>query len=188
MVNNNITTTGDGSDFEILTGEKYDEAAQPAYVFNDKIINKDVTCMNGYIQQLENVLVPPGNMADVLRNTSETSIFSRMVDYYAAPYFNQTITNQYNDWAIANNQPLKDSIFEMRYVSSRSQNATLTIDPDNNALGAGRYLKYDLGWNQYYPSHANVSSLDYTITDMGALFAPDDDAIRKYFLPGGAGA
>lgn len=65
MVNNNITTTGDGSDFEILTREKYDEAAQPAYVFNDKIINKDVTCMNGYIQQLENVLVPPGNMADV---------------------------------------------------------------------------------------------------------------------------
>lgn len=188
MVSNNITTTGSPSDFEILTGEKYNAEEQPAYVFNDKIINKDITCMNGYIQQLENVLVPPGNMADVLRNSAETSIFSRMVDYYAAPYFNQAITNQYNDWAIANNQPLKDSIFEMRYVSSRSQNASLVTDPNNNALGNGRYLKYDLGWNQYYPSHANVSSIDYTITDMGALFAPDDDAIKKYFLPGGAGA
>ncbi|MBM6992024.1 MAG: hypothetical protein I3J02_01975 [Prevotella sp.] len=188
MVNNSITTTGDNSDFQILTGEAYDANESPAYIFNDKIIKKDVTCQNGYIQQLQDVLVPPGNMADVLRSSEETTLFSRMVDYYAAPYFNQTITNQYNDWAIANGAELIDSIFEMRYVSSRSQNATLTQDPDNNTLGNGRYLKYDLGWNQYYPSHANTSSIDYTITDMGALFAPDDDAVKKYFLPGGAGA
>lgn len=188
MVNNNITTAGDGSDFEILTGERYDADNASAYIFNDKIINQDVTCQNGYIHQLQDVLVPPGNMADVLRRAPETSIFSRMVDYYAAPYFNQTVTNNYNDWAVANNAALIDSIFELRYVSSRSQGGSLTVDPGNNALGNGRYLKYDLGWNQYYPAHANTSGIDYSITDMGAIFAPDDDAVRKYFLPGGPGA
>lgn len=188
MVNNGITTTGDESDFQILTGEAYDATESPAYIFGNKIINKDVTCQNGYIQQLQDVLMPPGNMADVLRATPQTSLFSRMVDYYAAPYFNQAITNQYNDWAITNGATLVDSIFEMRYVSSRSQNATLTQDPNGNPLGNGRYLKFDLGWNQYYPSHANTSSIDYTITDMAALFAPEDAAIKQYFLPGGAGA
>lgn len=188
MVNNSITTTGENSDFQILTGEAYDATEAPAYVFGTKIIRKDVTCQNGYIQQLENVLVPPGNMADVLRKSGETQLFSRMVDYYAAPYYNAAITNQYNDWALANGGNLVDSVFEVRYVSSRSQNGSLTVDPDGNALGNGRYLKFDLGWNQYYPSHANTSSIDYSITDMGALFAPSDDAVKKYFLPGGAGA
>lgn len=188
MVNNSITTIGENSDFQILTGEKYDADNNSAYIFNNKIIRKDVTCQNGYIHQLDKVLVPPGNMAEMLRSSKETSLFSRMVDYYAAPYFSQAITNQYNDWALANGAAIKDSIFELRYVSSRSQNAALTIDPDNNALGNGRYLKFDLGWNQYYPAHGNVSSIDYTITDMGALFAPSNDALKKYFLPGGAGA
>lgn len=188
MVNNNITTIGDNSDFSILTGEAYDEASKPAYIFNDRIINRDVTCMNGYIQQLQDVLLPPGNMAQVLRDENETSIFSRMVDYFAAPYYDAATTNQYNDWAVANNAPLKDSIFQVRYLSSRSQNASLVVDPSGNTMGQGRYLTYDPGWNQYYPAHANTSSIDYSITDMGAMFVPCDAAIKKYFLPGGNGA
>lgn len=188
MVNNNITTIGDNSDFSILTGETYDEASKPAYIFNDRIINRDITCMNGYIQQLQDVLLPPGNMAQVLRDENETSIFSRMVDYFAAPYYDAATTNQYNDWAIANNAPLKDSIFQVRYLSSRSQNASLVVDPSGNTMGQGRYLSYDPGWNQYYPAHANTSSIDYSITDMGAMFVPCDAAIKKYFLPGGSGA
>lgn len=188
MVNNNITTIGDNSDFSILTGEAYDEASKPAYIFNDRIINRDVTCMNGYIQQLQDVLLPPGNMAQVLRDENETSIFSRLLDYFAAPYYDAATTNQYNDWAVANNAPLKDSIFQVRYLSSRSQNASLVVDPSGNTMGQGRYLTYDPGWNQYYPAHANTSSIDYTITDMGAMFVPCDAAIKKYFLPGGNGA
>ena len=188
MVNNNITTIGDNSDFSILTGEAYDEASKPAYIFKDRIINRDVTCMNGYIQQLQDVLLPPGNMAQVLRDENETSIFSRMLDYFAAPYYDAATTNQYNDWAVANNAPLKDSIFQVRYLSSRSQNASLVVDPSGNTMGQGRYLAYDPGWNQYYPAHANTSSIDYSITDMGAMFVPCDAAIKKYFLPGGNGA
>ena len=38
MVNNNISTVGDESDFEILTGQPYTERA--AYVFNNRIITK----------------------------------------------------------------------------------------------------------------------------------------------------
>ena len=169
MVNNNITTIGENSDFSILTGEAYDDTEKPAYIFNDRIINRDVTCMNGYIQQLQDVLVPPGNMAQVLRDEEETSIFSRMLDYFSAPYYDATTTNLYNDWAIANGRPLKDSIFQIRYLSSRSQNNTLIVDPDGVTLGQGRYLTYDPGWNQYYPAHANQSSIEYSINDMSAM-------------------
>ena len=69
MVNNNITTIGENSDFSILTGEAYDDTEKPAYIFNDRIINRDVTCMNGYIQQLQDVLVPPGSVSVTTRST-----------------------------------------------------------------------------------------------------------------------
>lgn len=185
MVNNSISTSGSGSDFEILTGAPYTDGA--AYIFDDPIINSDITCQNGYIHQLKNVLVPPGNMPQVLRQNSETSLFSRVLDYFAAPYFDQVTTNNYNDWAVQNNQPVKDSIFQMRYFSSRSQNTSNVVDPNGNSVGTS-FLLWDPGWNQYYPSHANVSSLDYSITDIGAMFVPDDAAFEKYFLPGGDGA
>ncbi len=192
MVNNAISTSGSGSDFEILTGAPYTDGA--AYVFDDPIIHSDVTCQNGYIHQLQNVLVPPGNMPQVLRRNSETSLFSRVLDYYAVPYFDQVTTNQYNDWAVQNNQALKDSIFQLRYFSARSHGSSstnteaVTSDPDGHSLSGGTYLSWDPGWNQYYPSHANTSDLDYTITDIGAMFVPDNDAFEKYFLPGGDGA
>lgn len=183
MVNNGITVTGDNSDFEVLTGSPYSEG--DVFIFNNKIIHSNITCMNGYVHQVEDVLVPPGNMAQVIRKNEETSLFSRMLDYFSAPYFDQTTTNQYNDWATQYGQPLKDSIFQVRYFSSRSQDAALIEDPNGSVVSA--YLSYDPGWNQYYPE-SHYSSSSSTISDMGAMFVPDDNAIKEYFLPGGNGA
>ena len=68
MLNNDITTLGDESDFAILTGTPFTEGT--AYVFNNRVIHGDVTCQNGYVHQMEDVLVPPGNMAQVLRTAT----------------------------------------------------------------------------------------------------------------------
>ena len=194
MVNNAISTSGSGSDFEIITGSPYTEGA--AYVYNDPVIHADITCQNGYIHQLQNVLVAPGNLGQVLRKTPEASYFSHVLDYFAVPYFDLTTTNQYNDWAIANKQPMKDSIFQVRYLSAYSHqdningisSSSVTVDPQGHSIGGGRYLPWDPGWNQYYPSHANASGIDYSIADMGAMFVPENSAWEKYFLPGGDGA
>ena len=63
LIGNNITTQGANSDFEVITGSPYNDSENSAYVFRNKIIHNDVTCKNGYIHQLGNVLVPPGNLA-----------------------------------------------------------------------------------------------------------------------------
>ena len=186
MLNNNITTTGEESDFEVLTGSAYEEG--DTYIFDDKVIAGDVTCQNGYIHQVENLLVPPGNIAQVLQKSSETTLFSRIVDYFAAPYYNSTITNTYNSWALTNGYNTIDSIFEIRYLSSRSQAATLVTDPNNNTISTTQVLSYDPGWNQYYPAKANATDLDITIIDIAAMFVPNDDAMKEYFLAGGNGA
>ncbi|MCR4601912.1 MAG: fasciclin domain-containing protein [Prevotella sp.] len=181
MTSNNITTRGDESDFEVITGTPYDEEEQSAYVFRNKIISADVTCKNGYIHQMEDVLVPPGNLAEVIRNNGESDLFSRMLDRFSAPYYDATTTLNYNNYATQNGLPEIDSIFQKRYLSTRSQGGNLTTDPNNN--NAQYVLPFDPGWNNYN----NGAMGENTSKDIAAMFVPTDEAMKEFFLPGGGG-
>src|SRR5574344_2339592 len=186
MLANDITTAGNESDFAIITGTPYTEGS--AYIFRDQIIKSDITCQNGYIHQVKDVIVPPGNMAQVIRESGETSLFSRMLDRFAIPYFDQTTTNNYNDWAKLHSAQSHDSIYQVRYLSSVSQDQkALNYDTHNNTVSSDYLLPFDPGWNQYYVQNKLQTSVDWTLADIGAMFVPNDDALEKYFVPGGNG-
>ena len=193
MVNNGITTTGSSSDFAIITGEEYDDEEKPVYVYDNKIINKDVTCLNGYIHQVQNVLVQPGNMAQIIGKDPETKYFSHILDYFKVPYEDAATTTTYNSWvsqnpetAAANGYVQHDNIYKVRYLSVISQGADGNTDPNGTAKPTNEVLNYDPGWNGYYPN-SNRSSNDVArITDMGAMFVPTDDALWNYFSSRGA--
>lgn len=181
MISNNITLAGDNSDFEVITGQKYDANNGTAYIFRNPIIHQDVTCLNGYIHQLQNVLLPPGNLAEVIRTNGESKYFSRMLDRFSVPVYTPEVTNNYNDFATVNNLQLIDSIYEKRYYSQRSQGGVaLTMDPNQEPFNYP--LNFDPGWNGYYVQNTNA------LADLEAMFVPTDKAIEEYFLPGGAGA
>lgn len=186
MLKKDITTTGEGSDFAILTGAPYTEGT--AYIFNNRVINGDVTCQNGYVHQMEDVLVPPGNMAQVLRRHDKTKLYSRILDHFAVPFYDATTTRQYNDWAMANNAEPKDSIYQMRYLSVNSQGNSLITDPDGAIKSTNYVLQYDPGWNGYFPGNDGGGGIDAKLLDIGAFFVPDDNAVKRYFLPGGSGS
>jgi len=187
MLANGILTNGEESDFAIITGEPYTEGT--AYVFNDRVLKGDITCQNGYIHQMQDVIVPPGNMAQVLRRKDNTKLFSRILDYFAVPYYDESTTKNYNDWAQLNNKPQIDSIFQLRYLSTRSQGGeTLNRDPNRQTKSSDIILGFDPGWNQYHPAVANAGQRDISIMDMATIFVPSDEAVKKYFLQGGAGA
>lgn len=179
MVTNSITTDGAGSDFAIITGKPYKEGM--AFIYKDQIVNADVTCQNGYIHQMADVIVPPGNLAQMLRNGSDTKLFSRMLDRFSAPYYDGATTANYINYLYQNNiQSAIDSIYQWRYFSSRSQgNSELNQDPDNVSVPADELLPYDPGWNQYYTSGSS------DLADMAAMFVPTDSALADYFISGG---
>lgn len=185
MLTNNITTLGEASDFAVITGSPYTEGT--AFVFDKQVIRGDVTCQNGYIHQLNDVLVPPGNMAQVLRAGNDTKYMSRILDYFSAPFYDATTTNNYNEWARQNNVATIDSIYQVRYMSVRSQGASLNRDPNGQIHSNSELLAYDPGWNEYYPAVSSTNAADYSITDMGAAFVPTDDAFWNYFNPQGFG-
>ncbi len=195
MVKNNITTTGDNSDFEILTGEKYDSEAKNVFIFNNKVIKSDITCLNGYIHQVKDVLVQPGNMAQIIKEQANTKYWDHILDYYATPYFDAATTQNYNNWveqysdiATKYGYQKHDSIFQIRYMSSRSQGSALNVDPNGASKSTTEILRFDPGWNTYYPpSEYNTTGDQNQLSDIAAMFVPTDEAVEDYFLPGGSG-
>ena len=186
LLNNSISIVGENgnpSDFEVLTGAPFDDSQNTAYLFRNKIISPDITCKNGYIHQMQDVVVPPGNMAEVIRTSGESNLFSRMLERFSIPYLSQTVTKNYNDYAVVYGEATIDSIFEKRYVSDRSHGGELKTAPEDNPGAINATLSYDPGWNEYNDGNAGSS----TISNMAAMFVPTDKALWQFFQPGGEG-
>ena len=175
MLNNNMTVTGNESDFKVLTGHDYVDG--DAYIFDHKVIKSDVVCQNGYIHQLDEVLVNPGNMAEILRAGGDTKYISRILDYYSFPYADMTLTEQYGETSSASSQ---DTVFAIRYLSKNSQRAKLAQPVRGVTVADNQLLDFDPGWNYYNPTMKGQPVDDDA--EIAAFLAPDDKAVEDYFL------
>lgn len=168
------------SDFEFISGgKKWTE--DDLYIYNTKIVEKDIACKNGYINVLENVLIPPVNMAQYIRYNKQLSEYNNLMNRFCAPYYNDAATKAYK----LTHTQFADSIFELRYFNTGIN--SLTKEPDARGLANGNTvdgtLMFDPGWNRIQTSAgANVYSFD-----MPAMFVPTNDAMRNYFSASGEG-
>ena len=166
-------------DVAFIVGDKNgwgDADATRSYVFDSRVVQPDIVCLNGYVHVLDKVLVPPSSMAEELRKDSETQIFSHMLDRFSAPFYDATLTSNYN----ALNAEKVDSVFEKRYFAINTKTGRLNVGPDRVANNDMPLLDYDPGWNSYKPAGGKVKE-----QDMAAMFVPSDKAMREYFLNGG---
>ncbi|NDW17756.1 hypothetical protein D0T53_02350 [Dysgonomonas sp. 216] len=178
MLAHNITK----EDFTILMNG-IDAGKDDAYIYDVKVKKRDVICQNGYVHVLDDVLLPPSNMAEELNNLPETRIFSSLLERYAVPYYSESLTSQHHLLGGA------DSVFIKGYLSKRTaddanrikikDNVVSVLDPSdpNREKTVPSFLEYDPGWNRYTAS----TSVGTYQTDMAAVFAPSDDALIRYF-------
>lgn len=165
------------------------------YIYDKKVIKEksDVICKNGYVHQLEGLLIPPSNMAEELRQNavyalsedgsfdmealdSTTLIFSRMLDRFSIPVpieINSDVAETYYSL-------YPDRIGEQLYEKQYYVEGELTSYEDilgfkHTAVGS---LLFNPGWNAY-----NCSGMAKEC-DMAAIFAPSDAAFVKYFTNG----
>jgi len=148
-----------------------------AYIYNIRVKQRDIVCQNGYVHVLEDVLIPPSNAADVIKNIAATSMFSNLMERYAAPYYSESLTSQYK--LVGGT----DSVFVKGYFSERSgvvnYNSTQKTVIDPNGKTVTGCLLFDPGWNRY-----TASATASFQTDMAAIFAPSDAAMQRYFNEG----
>lgn len=179
-------------DFKNVTNEDFSfifngqpRVTNDAHIFGNKVIVRDITCKNGYINILQDVLIPPANMAEIIRTAPETKLFSSILERYAAPYYDAALTNAYKVYREKELQkgrtlPEIDSLFRKNYFSERSVIGSNLMN-QKGILQAG-YLEFDPGWNAYTMSNTQNVSFQ---TDMGVIFAPADEILNTFFYNGG---
>jgi uncharacterized surface protein with fasciclin (FAS1) repeats len=166
-------------DFSVLLGGAT-RNVNDVYVFNNKVIKPDIICKNGYVHVLQSVLIPPTNMAQYIQDNSNvaipsnlrTSIFSKLLDRFCAPYFDPANTILYKQL----HPSFTDSIFVKKYFTGSGTviiNGSLwstSILPSK--VASLNVLPYDPGRN------SDPTALAFG--DRNAMFVPSDDAMNNY--------
>ena len=178
-------------DLNILLNHRYNATTKDAFIFDKKVINQNATCKNGYVHELDGLLIAPSNMAEEIRTNGKTDIFSRMLDRFAVPVPNTTLTADFNRIYHYGDDANAEYVYEKRYYTSGSNRGVATTgngtgylsyrDIDDLEHNAKASLLFDPGWNEY---KAGTSGSTTKENDMGIIFAPSDDALKTYFTVG----
>ena len=159
-------------DLSILTNHQA-TSANEAWVNGMKVVERDITCKNGYIQKVSGVIESSPNMAEILRQHPQMSMWSQLVDRFSGPYYHATGTREYN--RIYNNQ---DTVYTLRYFSKRSLGGeSLNVLPDMRTPASAQ-LSFDPGWNHYMYANTMGYDLHY---DAGAMIVPTNAALEEWW-------
>ena len=152
------------------------------YVNNSRVTQSNIFCKNGFVHQVDKVVVPLDNMSEIIRKNPKMSIFSSILERFAAPKDSTELKETYN---LAYGTDY-DSVFVKRYFSDRSFGSTMSrsvpFKYDKNKNSFDGALKYDPGWNGYIPEIANDRKP--MMEDMAVMFVPSDEAIQNWWSGG----
>lgn len=175
MQNNNITS----EDVAFLTNGQI-TSNQQAFVNGHVITEGDITCQNGYIHILDGVAVPLDNMANIIAQNSQFSIYNRLLNRFSYPHFDAAVNDEYH-----RQYGGTDSVYVRKYFFRRveKEDEYITMD-DNNEVPSSSMLPYDPGWNRYSLHSANNTATFQQ--NAAVMLVPTDDALKAYLQGEGA--
>ena len=155
-----------------------------AALYGNKVINQDITCKNGYLHELDGLILPPETMAGFINSDERASEFRNLMNLFAIPVLYQDATA---------NTP---KIYTLRYFNEHPENkenkslnlyGALTVDDMGNDK-SNACLYFDPAWNAYQAAAKVANSSEPAFQgDMGVMFVPTNDAVNDYFRIGGEG-
>ena len=165
------------TDLDVLTNHQANDVRE-AWVNGKKVLERDITCKNGYIQKVNGVIEASPNMAEIVHMHPQMSKWAELMDRFCAPYYTANGTREYN--RLYNNQ---DSVYVLRYYADLtydgrhedSDHKLYNTSPDGEKITD--LLKFDPGWNQYIDDSGDAN-MNY---DAGALLVPTNEAIEKWW-------
>ncbi|MCA1744200.1 MAG: fasciclin domain-containing protein [Bacteroidales bacterium] len=150
-------------DFRLITGKE--RQSGDAHIYGIKVVERDITCKNGYVHVLEDVMIPPSNIAEHIRNNSSTQIFSGLLERFSAPYFSSEIDQEYK----LVKPDFTNNLFVKQYYS---EVGGANIYPDNTLINDELLLPFNPGWNSYRNNALQ--------SDMATILSPNDAAMTEY--------
>ena len=176
LVNKRITN----SDYDFIYNNTTHRQAGDASINGVQVEQPNIKCSNGFIHKMGEVITPLPNMAELLRQKPNVSLFNHLLERFCAPYpLDQATTTQYNYLYDTN----VDTVFQKRFFSEKSQNgAAINQTPDRGPVNG--QLKYDPEWNAYYAGLNDQEGNIVMQRDMAVMMVPSDDALNTYWNEG----
>ncbi len=175
-------------DLKLLTNNRA-TSLDEAWVNGVKVINSgdpsrkkidyDITCKNGYIQKVDQVIESSPNMAEIIHKYGDMEGWAHLLDRFSAPNFYQYVNGNEN----------RDSVYVLRYLSESSYDpSTRTTRVKNNTVtyidgtkvtvkNDNELLKFDPGWNQYVDNSTDKDLHD----DAGMMIVPNNAALDEWW-------
>ena len=184
MTKNKITD----EDLMVLSNH-VSESINDSWIDGKKIISAEQTCKNGYIYVVDGVIESNSNMAEIIRNTPEMSEWSKMLDRFSTPVYDDTNTKEYRRLNQDKPGVEQDSVYVLRYFadeyngksSNRSNDKYNTLE-DGSKVPAT--LTFDPGWNNYMYYNSLGQDMHY---DAGAMIVPTNEALNNWWNNAGKG-
>lgn len=149
-----------------------------ALIGDHKVVERDITCKNGYIQKMDDVVEPFENMAQILHEHANTSLWAHLIDRFSAPYYDKAKTTEYNRLYNAS----VDSVFTLHYFTPNGRALPVTAgNPAPGNMPSDATLNFDPGWNQYMYANTSGKDLHY---DAGVMFVPTNTVLEDWWNNG----
>ena len=159
-------------DLSLVLGQTYDP--QGLYINGSHVDEQDITCKNGYVHVVHDVLTPLQPMSQVINREPQMRDFARLLERFSAPYYNSGVSeavHQLYDGTDASRPLISDSVFTKHYFTETRPQAPDGTDMTNYGL-----LYFDPSQNAYGG-----------LQDMGVMFVPTNEALAAY-IDGGKGS
>ena len=151
------------TDMKYICGEN--ASIDQTYLFQSRIVRRDITCKNGYLHELDKICLVPDNMAGYIRTEGRLSTFNHLMDRFCEPVLYRTTTDG-------------QRIYELRYFNESAAHPHRTDIDGKISPGT---LYFDPGWNLYQYGSSGSSSNNAYEGDMAAMFVPTNEAMEAYF-------
>ena len=171
MVYNDISD----EDLQIMSNGS-SSSVKDSWINGKKVIsdNEHGTCKNGYVYVVDGEATSAPNMAEIINNTPEMSIWASFLKRYSCPVpMTGSILSEYKRQKNTN-----DTVYALHYLNSSTQrpcrnNGTLAYDLNDKGL-----LPFDPGWNQY-----NIVGRTMYY-DGAAMLVPTDETLAEWWENG----
>lgn len=176
-------------DIDIITNHRVHSTSE-SLVNGKRVVEGNLTCKNGYIHRMEDIIEPAPNMVEIMRQHPVMSDWLAIINRFSVPVYNKEASETY--YRINH---IEDSVFVLRYYNEQAGTRTrkwvdetyldpaYQMAPNDTAKQPG--LAFDPGWNQYIYDNTRGYDLHY---DAGVMFVPTNDALRDWWDNGGGKA
>lgn len=175
LSNNRITN----DDYNFLFNHTTNRQAGDASVNGINVVEDNIRCANGFIHRTGEVVTPLTNMAELIAQKPQISLFNSLLERFCAPYPDSkdlAKTNHYNYLYNAN----IDTLYTKRFFNEK-RGVEVAVTPDGASVPA--QLMFDPEWNSYYSTSNKDASEGNAAEqrDMAVMMVPTDAAMREYW-------